>query len=452
MREIISIQIGECGNNIGELMWESMWEEHNLEYIEIDENNRGAEKVGTFLKEMEGERIRYSPRCVIIGKEERLSRTRNKKGIYSEKSYSEAMSVGGTWAAGYYGGESRGIVDIEEIIRGEMEAAENAQGFQVLHSTGGGLGSGFGALIMYKLKEEYPGKLTRAFSVLPALDSALDNIQTHTTRYNTILGFHYLAEYADQVFYLDNEGLMEICTRSLGLDPHIIYMNELIREAMSGVTAGDRGSAALQGEMGMLALQQNMVPFTALNALVISLSSILPHPIYIHPSGYRDFTHTLLQPRNLLAGIDTRHGRFLSISTLFRGGAFTQESLSDAMLSLPMSYNSSYFVEWIPNNIRTSYTPLNYNGHLDHLPPSHYSGILIGNSTAMQEIWKKVVGPVNGKLTSQQRKCLERYLSEGMDSFEIIDAIARMNDQIAECSAYQDAAAQEQLGDWEQGD
>jgi tubulin beta len=48
-----------------------------------------------------------------------------------------------------------------EVVRHETERCEVLQGFQLVHSLGGGTGSGLGTLIMGKLKEEFPDRKTR---------------------------------------------------------------------------------------------------------------------------------------------------------------------------------------------------------------------------------------------------------------------------------------------------
>ncbi len=45
------------------------------------------------------------------------------------------------------------------VIRKEVELCDYLQGFQLVHSLAGGTGSGFGALIINKLREEFPDRM-----------------------------------------------------------------------------------------------------------------------------------------------------------------------------------------------------------------------------------------------------------------------------------------------------
>ena len=56
--------------------------------------------------------------------------------------------------------------------------------------------------------------------------------------------------------------------------------------------------------------------------------------------------------KNMMCAADPRHGRYLTASALFRGRMSTKE-VDEQMLAV-QSKNSSYFVEWIPNNVKSS--------------------------------------------------------------------------------------------------
>ena len=53
-------------------------------------------------------------------------------------------------------------------MRRQAESCDALQGFQVLHSLGGGTGAGLGTLMLSKLREEYPDRMMATFSILPS--------------------------------------------------------------------------------------------------------------------------------------------------------------------------------------------------------------------------------------------------------------------------------------------
>ena len=85
--------------------------------------------------------------------------------------------------------------------------------------------------------------------------------------------------------------------------------------------------------------------------------------------------------KNMMCASDPRHGRYLTASAMFRGRMSSKE-VDEQMLNV-QNKNSSYFVEWIPNNVKTA---------VCDIPPRglKMSGTFIGNSTAIQELFKRI--------------------------------------------------------------
>merc|ERR1712184_79951 len=93
-----------------------------------------------------------------------------------------------------------------------------------------------------------------------------------------------------------------------------------------------------------------------------------------------------------------------------------------------------YFVEWIPNNIKST---------VCDIPPKglKMSSCFIGNSTAIQEMFKRV----SEQFTQMFRRkaFLHWYTGGGMDEMEFTEAESNMNDLVSEYQQYQDATAEE---------
>jgi tubulin beta len=85
--------------------------------------------------------------------------------------------------------------------------------------------------------------------------------------------------------------------------------------------------------------------------------------------------------------------------------------------------NSSYFVEWIPNNINLSVCDIPQNG-------LKMSGTFLGNSTAITETFKRVSDQFS--VMFARKAWLHWYTQEGMDEMEFTEAESNMNDLISE--------------------
>ncbi|CAJ1445172.1 unnamed protein product [Effrenium voratum] len=99
------------------------------------------------------------------------------------------------------------------------------------------------------------------------------------------------------------------------------------------------------------------------------------------------------------------------------------------------SGNSSYFVEWIPNNIKAS---------VCDIPPKGLKMAVsfAGNSTAIQEMFKRVAEYFTAMF--RRKAFLHWYTGEGMDEMEFTEAESNMNDLVSEYQQYQDATAEEE--------
>merc|ERR1712167_526650 len=114
-------------------------------------------------------------------------------------------------------------------------------------------------------------------------------------------------------------------------------------------------------------------------------------------------------------------------------GMSTKE-VDEQMLNV-QNKNSSYFVEWIPNNIKSS---------VCDIPPKglKMASVFLGNSTAIQEVMKRVAEQFTGMF--RRKAFLHWYTGEGMEEMEFTEAESNINDLVSEYQQYQDATAEEE--------
>jgi len=61
------------------------------------------------------------------------------------------------------------LSDVMEVIRKVAEECDLVHGFQFLHSISGGAGGGFGSLLLDHIRQEYSDRITKSYSIFPAL-------------------------------------------------------------------------------------------------------------------------------------------------------------------------------------------------------------------------------------------------------------------------------------------
>jgi tubulin alpha len=136
------------------------------------------------------------------------------------------------------------IVDtVLDRIRKVADNCTGLQGFLVFHATGGGTGSGLGALLLERLSSvDYGRKSKLSFAVSPSPQVSAVVVEPH----NSVLSTHSLLEHTDCAFCLDNEALHDVCQRNLDIErPACTNLNRLIAQVISSLTASLRFDGAL---------------------------------------------------------------------------------------------------------------------------------------------------------------------------------------------------------------
>ncbi|XP_015421195.1 PREDICTED: LOW QUALITY PROTEIN: tubulin beta-2B chain-like [Myotis davidii] len=352
MREIVHIQAGQCGNQIGAKFWEVISDEHGIDPTGSyhGDSDLQLERINVYYNEATGNK--YVPRAILVDLEPGTMdsvRSGPFGQIFRPDNFVFGQSgAGNNWAKGHYTEGAELVDSVLDVVRKESESCDCLQGFQLTHSLGGGTGSGMGTLLISKIREEYPDRIMNTFSVMPSPKVS----DTVVEPYNATLSVHQLVENTDETYCIDNEALYDICFRTLKL---------------TTPTYGD------------------------LNHLVSATS-----------------------PRS-------------------------RKEVDEQMLAI-QSKNSSYFVEWIPNNVKVA---------VCDIPPRglKMSSTFIGNSTAIQELFKRISEQFTAMF--RRKAFLHWYTGEGMDEMEFTEAESNMNDLVSEYQQYQDATADEQ-GEFEE--
>jgi len=300
---------------------------------------------------------------------------------------------------------------------------------------GGGTGSGMGTLLISKIREEYPDRMMSTFSVVPSPKVS----DTVVEPYNATLSVHQLVENSDETFCIDNEALYDICFKTLKLTtPSYTDLNNLVSSVMGGTTACLRYPGQLNSDLRKLAV--NLIPFPRLHFFLVSTAPLSSKENASYKVlSVQELTQQVFESKNMMAACDPRTGRYLTASITFRGKMSSKE-IDEQMLTT-QSKNSSFFVEWIPHNIKSSLCDIPPKGH-------RMSATFIGNSTCIQNLFKRV----NSQFTTmfKRKAFLHWYLGEGMDEMEFTEAESNMQDLINEYQQYQDATIEE--GEGEEGE
>merc|ERR1712193_264799 len=237
---------------------------------------------------------------------------------------------------------------VMEKIRIQQEKADAVQAFTLYHSIGGGTGSGMGTLLLLKLRDAYPDRILATFSVYPSPKVS----DTVVEPYNAVLSSHQLLENADETFVIDNEALYNISHNVLKQNaPTYAELNFLISCVMAGVTASLRFPGKLNGDLRKLGV--NLVPFPRLHFFLISQAPLQSKDNKAYQLvNVQELTKQAYSARNFFSNVKPDDGKYMTASLIFRGPMSTQEV--DEVCDKRQKDNSDDYVEWIPNNMKTS--------------------------------------------------------------------------------------------------
>eukprot|EP00172_Hildenbrandia_rubra_P001459 Plantae.Rhodophyta-Hildenbrandia_rubra.ctg2004.p1 GENE.Plantae.Rhodophyta-Hildenbrandia_rubra.ctg2004~~Plantae.Rhodophyta-Hildenbrandia_rubra.ctg2004.p1 ORF type:complete len:453 (+),score=83.85 Plantae.Rhodophyta-Hildenbrandia_rubra.ctg2004:27-1385(+) len=430
---LVSLQVGQCGNQIGYEFWSTISGEHGItqsgQYI--GKSPEQGERLDVYYNESSGNR--YVPRAILVDLEpgviDRIRSETLGELFRPDNVIAGKNAAANNWAKGHYTEGAELVDEVMDVVRREAESCDVLQGFQFMHSLGGGTGSGLGTLLQQKIREEYPDRMIVSYSVLPAANVS----DVVTEPYNSVLSLHHLVENVDAVFSIDNEALFSICTNTLELkNPTTTDLNKLVSGVMSGITCSLRFPGQLNADLRKLCV--NLVPFPRLHFFAIGYSPLSGLNVKDYrTSSVADLTKQLFSRGNMMVDCDPSSGKYLTAACYFRGDVNSQEV--EVAMDEIQRMDSAHFVEWIPNNIKTSITSV---------PPVGLksSAAFVGNTTAIQDIFKRFSRQF---ATMFKRKAfLHWFLAEGMDESEFTEAEANMNDLIAEYQQYQEAVIHEE--------
>nr|GEX58626.1 tubulin beta-2 chain [Tanacetum cinerariifolium] len=282
MREILHIQGGQCGNQIGAKFWEVVCAEHGIDSTGRYQRDTDLqlERINVYYNEASCGAI-FRPDNFVFGQ----------------------SGAGNNWAKGHYTEGAELIYSVLDVVRKE---AENCDCLQATVS---------GVTCCLR----FPGQLNFDLRKLAV------NLVPFSRLHFFMVGFAPLTS---------------------------------------------RGKLAV-----------NLVPFPRLHFFMVGFAPLTSRG----SQQYRaltvpELTQQMWDAKNMMYAADPRHRRYLTASAMFRGKMSTKE-VDEQMINV-QNKNSSYFVEWIPNNVKST---------VCDIPPTglKMASTIIGNSTSIQEMFRR---------------------------------------------------------------
>ncbi|KAG8916082.1 gamma-tubulin [Tulasnella sp. 417] len=391
-REIVTVQLGQCGNQVGSVFWQRLCAEHGINNEGILEEwaTDGGDRKDVFFYQADDEH--YIPRAILVDLEPRVVNSilssshaalYNPENIFVSK---DGGGAGNNWAMGYSAGEKH-YEEIMEMVDREAEGSDSLEGFMLMHSIAGGTGSGLGSFLLERLNDKFPKKLIQTYSVFP--NNTADVV---VQPYNSLLAMKRLANHADSVVVVDNSALTRIVADRLhGVEDaaaSFTQANQLVATVMAASTQTLRYPGYMNNDLvGIIA---SLIPTPRCHFLTTSFTPFTSESMDKAKSTRKttvlDVMRRLLQPKNRMVSTSpSKTSCYISILNIIQGDVDPTD-VHQSLLRI-RERQMANFIPWGPASIQVAITRKS-----PYVTTSHrVSGLMLANHTSMASLCKRAL-------------------------------------------------------------
>eukprot|EP00483_Globobulimina_turgida_P000217 UN00217 len=420
VREVLTLNVGQCGIQLGEAVWEQYCAEHNIDIAGKKEKNQDESFLCFYQETSAGQ---FVPRNLMVDLEpnviDDVKNSKYAKIFHPDFLISGKEDAANNFARGHYTVGKEIIDKVNDRVRKMVDNCDNVQGFIMNHSVGGGTGSGLGALMLERIAVDYRKKSKLGFEVYPSPTISTCVVEP----YNSLLTTHWLLDHTEVSILLDNEAIYEICQKWLDCKrPSYDNLNRLITKTISSMTA----SLRFEGELNMdlAEFQTNLVPFPRLHFMITAMAPVVTKKkMETHRCDIQAITESCFAAQNFFTKIsdfDVEEDKYMAISVNYRGDVQAKEA--NATVQWLKTNKKVTFVDWCPTGFKVG---LNNEAPAvlpeDDVAKSKRNIVMIGNNTAISRVFSERISK-KFDLMYSQRAFVHWYVGEGMEEGEFAEA------------------------------
>ncbi|XP_060139030.1 tubulin delta chain isoform X2 [Zootoca vivipara] len=217
---IITIQLGQCGNQIGREVFDTICTDfrstHGLCSKKENESFQAACKERFFSEEKP--RV-LAARAVLVDMEPKVigqtlsTASRSGTWNYDHRShFCQKQGSGNNWANGYCVHGPKHKETIMNLVQKEAEKCDRLSGFLTVMSMAGGTGSGLGTFVTESLKDTYPTSFLLNHVIWPYRTG-----EVIVQNYNSVLTLSHLYQSSDALLVHENDAIHKICAQLMNI-------------------------------------------------------------------------------------------------------------------------------------------------------------------------------------------------------------------------------------------
>ncbi|KAF9515563.1 hypothetical protein BS47DRAFT_1371971 [Hydnum rufescens UP504] len=419
-REIVTVQLGQCGNQMGSVFWQRLSTKGILE----DWATEGGDRKDVFFYQADDEH--YIPRTIMVDLEPRVinniltspsANLYNRENIFVSK---DGGGAGNNWAQGYSAGE-RTYEELMEMIDREAEGSDSLEGFMIMHSIAGGTGSGLGSFLLERLNDKFPKKLIQTYSVFPNQQDGDVVVQP----YNSLLALKRLVNHADSVVVLDNGALSRLTADKMHLgDPTLrpVQSFDQANQLVSTVIAASTQTLRYPGYMNndLVGIIASLIPTPRCHFLMTSYTPFTMDNVdkskSVRKTTVLDVMRRLLQPKNrMVSTVPSKTSCYISILNIIQGDVDPTD-VHQSLLRI-RERQLATFIPWGPASIQVALTRKSPYVSANH----RVSGLMLANHTSIASLFKRSIDQYDrlrkrNAFLDQYKK--EKMFENGLEEFD----------------------------------
>ncbi|XP_072687804.1 tubulin epsilon chain isoform X3 [Canis lupus baileyi] len=411
MTQSVVVQVGQCGNQIGCCFWDLALREHAA----VNQQGVYDEAISSFFRNVDtrvvgdggsiskGKICSLKARAVLIDMEEgvvnEILQGPLRDVFDSKQLITDISGSGNNWAVGHKVFGSLYQEQILEKLRKSAEHCDCLQCFFIIHSMGGGTGSGLGTFLLKVLEDEFP-------EVYRFVTSVKIDLMVNSGKLGTTIKAKSLVTSSAGAVKKRHQKPFDA-------------MNNIVANLLLNLTSSARFEGSLNMDLNEISM--NLVPFPQLHYLVSSLTPLYTLADVNIPTRRLDqmFSDAFSKDHQLIRA-DPKHSLYLACALMVRGNV----QVSDLRRNIERLKPSLRFISWNQEGWKTSLCSVPPVGH------SH-SLLALANNTCVKPTFMEL----RDRFTRLYKKKahLHHYLQiEGMEESCFMEAVSSLSRLIEE--------------------